>query len=358
MLVCGVARASTLLSPSPVNLGARLFARCFGESTDRLASFSAVTGGDATAESPLRDLALRFDAQAPVLAGVKTVRVPFIDANLFLKPSFSAPVINLSDPAYRPPSLHVDSMEASVRVLHAPVIGYYQSAAPAPTDAPLSHRFGLGAFQVDNVQPSFGFTSSDVGSPLDAHAAAVNGPVHVGRVHFSPHAEAEFSQDAQPSLGDRSLSAGTTLDVRAGQRNFGVDLSSGVEHVTLAQPQYSTSSVPNVGLTGEALPVFVPAYADVSAHTISTGVTVPVTRSLSASVQYDMQHLLSANGVTPGLNMLDANNTMVGAQVTFKLPKGLSAISLSARQFHYQDNLVPSAAVTQTNANLNYTVKF
>jgi hypothetical protein len=148
--------------------------------------------------------------------------------------------------------------------------------------------------------------------------------------------------------------------VRAGRRNLGVDLSSQLEHVTLNAPQFSASNgnaAPTVGLAGDNLPVFVPAYADVSAHTLSTGLTVPVSRSLTANLQYDTQHLMGAYGV-PGASNLDANNTIYGAQLTFQLPRSASAISFSAHQYHFQDNLVPSNAVTQTNANLNFIVKF
>lgn len=343
---CGVASANmTAFDPPAVDLSASLFAQCFGESSDRVASFSAASG-DATAESPLRDLALRFDPQAPAVAGVQSVNLPYLSARIFATPAFDAPV-----------AMHAELPQMST-ALRAPVIEYYQSAAPQPTDAPLSHRFALGDVHVTNNAPSFQLAPSDVNATLAARGASVDVPLQLGRVRFSPHAAAGFSDSDQNSIAARSLAAGATLDVRAGVRNLGVDLSSSLEHVTLAQPQYSTSTGPSVGLSGEALPVFVPAYADVSAKTISTGVTVPVTRSLTANVQYDTQHLLGGYGTTPGLTGLDANNTIYGAQLTFKLPRSSSAISLSARQFHYQDNLVPSNAVTQTNAALNYTVKF
>ena len=356
VLWCGVASADLTFSPAPIDLSARLFARCFGESTDRLASFSAVNG-DASAESPLRDLALTVDPQAPEVLGTLDVKLPAIDPS-DTQPAFNAPVVNLSDATFAASSLHAPTIDNTIS---APVIGYYQSAEPAPTDAPLSHRFELGAWHISNTDPSFSLSSGSA-SNFDARGASVDVPLQLGRVRFSPHAQAGFTQDAstdaQSSLNDRSFAAGATIDVRAGRRSLGVDLTSGLEHVTLAQPQFSASTSPAVGVTGEPLPMFVPAYADVNAHTISTGVTVPVTRSLTADVQYDTQHLLGGYGTTPGLSGLDASNTIYGAQLTFSLPKGTSAISLSAHQFHFQDNLIPSNAVTQTSANLNYTVKF
>jgi hypothetical protein len=350
VLCCGVASAAmNTFDPPAVNLSARLFARCFGESDDRVASFSAVRG-DAIAESPLRGLALRVDLDTPAIVTALpnlAVRLPMPHRSA--APAFAAPVVNISDAAY------------SLPLQSAPAISYYQSAAPVPSDAPIGRAIGVGAVHVAPADPAFSLASPVSADSTDALGAAIDVPVQLGRLHFSPHAQASFLQlpdDETPSLGDRTVGAGATIDVRAGHRNLGVDLSSTLEHATLAQPQFSTSKAPNVGLTGEALPVFVPAYADVSAHTFSTGVTVPLTRSLTANVQYDTQHLLGGYGSTPGLTPLDANNTIYGAQLTFKLPKSASAISLSAHQFRYQDNLIPANAVTQTNANLNYTVKF
>ncbi len=361
VLSTGIAHASLNgFEPARVDLSAQLFARLFGESTDRIASFSAV-GGDSLAETPLRDLAFRVDiSPESVIASNPLVRLPVLSASLFRTPGFAAPIVNLSDAAFAP-----QPIKASIAVLgeqlRVPTVEYYQSSAPIPTDAPATHRFDLSGLQQSASQPmDYAPTSFNANTPLSQHDAGLQVPVHVGNVHFSPHAEAGLSQDSQASSNDRSLGAGATIDVRAGRRNLGVDLSSQLEHVMLNAPQYSTpngNTAPTMGLTGGNLPVFVPAYADVSAHMLSTGVTVPVSRSLTANLQYDTQHLMGAYGL-PGVTNLDASNTIFGAQLTFQLPRGTSAISLSARQYHFQDNLVPSNAVTQTNTNLNFIVKF
>ncbi|HVA29104.1 MAG TPA: hypothetical protein VNF68_13055, partial [Candidatus Baltobacteraceae bacterium] len=78
---------------------------------------------------------------------------------------------------------------------------------------------------------------------------------------------------------------------------------------------------------------------------------------LTGTFQVDSQHLLGGYGM-PGLGNLDANNTVYGARVTFQLPKSASAISLSAQQLHYQDNIVPANAFVQTSANVDFTIKF
>jgi hypothetical protein len=109
--------------------------------------------------------------------------------------------------------------------------------------------------------------------------------------------------------------------------------------------------------------MLVPQYADVNRQTLSAGLAVPVVRNLTAGVQYDTQHLfggyaLTGNGLA-GLSTLDARNDIYGAQLTFQLPHSDSeAISLSAKQYRYQDDIIPSNAFTETSAGLNFTVKF
>jgi len=77
---------------------------------------------------------------------------------------------------------------------------------------------------------------------------------------------------------------------------------------------------------------------------------------LTLNVQAATEHLQGGFGA-PGLANLDATNNVYGGKVTFQLPHSASSISLSAKQYRYQDNLTPNA-YTQTNANLNFTVKF
>ncbi|HUA08697.1 MAG TPA: hypothetical protein VMA98_05430 [Candidatus Acidoferrales bacterium] len=333
-----VASASPSFAPPPLDLSAQLFARCFGEAVASSASFAQT---DET-NSPLRGLAFRVDREiASYDVQPQTTQLP-------------APTLDLADSSFAPPpppALKTPSLDAISAQLHVPAVEYYESALPLPTDAPATHRFGLANLQLSDARldaPSLPDTTT---------STSVNLPLQVGRVRFSPHAEAGTLASSTNNFTSGALGAGATLNLRAGKRNLGVDLSSGLEHLTLTAPQFSANGASAPSLSADNLPVFVPAYADVSAHTISTGVTVPVTRSLTANVQYDTQHLLGAYGV-PGISNLDANNTIYGAQLTFRLPNTSSAISLSTHQYRFQDNLMPSNALTTFNTNLNFTIKF
>jgi hypothetical protein len=270
------------------------------------------------------------------------------------------PSLDLSDPSFAPPSQPRASISDLSVQLRVPAVEYYESADPVPTDAPATHRFDLDGLQVSPAQVS-DFAPGQQQQPAESETtqgASVSIPLQIGKVRFAPHAEAAQTQNLQTNFATGALGAGATLNVRAGSRNLGVDLSSALAHSTVTAPEFSPVGAPPApGLAGNNLPVFVPAYADVSAHTLSTGLTVPVTRALTANVNFNSQHLLGGYGV-PGVSGLDANNTIYGAQLTYNLPKSASAISFSASQYHFQDNLVPANALTQTSANVNFTIKF
>jgi len=340
VLCSRVAVASTPIDgsfrPQSFDLTAQLFASCFGESSDQQVAFV----------EPLRGLAFYVTPAAAPAAATANVAG-----------DLPAPTITIADPAFAAPlpAKQVSLAQLSSQ-MRAPAVEYYESALPVPTDAPATHRFDLSSLQMNASQLNgFAATASATGAS-NLQTTGTYMPMRVGKLQFAPHAEAGQSSALESNATNGALGAGATLNVRAGARSLGLDLSSALEHVTLTSPQYSTTSASAPALSGAQLPVFVPAYADVSAQTISTGVTVPVSRKLTASLSYDTQHLLGAYGV-PGATNLDANNTIYGAQLTYNL-KGSSLISLSTRQYHFQDNLLPSNALTQINTNLNFTIKF
>jgi hypothetical protein len=344
VLWSGVASAAmTHFAPPPaVDLSARLYARLFGEST--------APHGEAPFATPRAELVQ-------------------LAQRLFAPADFLPAVVNLSDASFAPAPIKASLPQLSAQ-FHVPATAYYESVEPLPADAPASQRFDLSESAISAARGAIfapsSFGATEPASGQDASSFAATGrmqlPVRLGRLRFDPHAEASFSAGVQSPFSDRSLGAGATLNLRAGARNLGVDVSSAVEHLTLVAPQFNPSlgqASPTIGLAGSDLPIFVPAYADVSAQTLSTGLNVPVTRSLTAHLQYDTQHLLGTYGAS-GFTGVDANNTIYGEQLTFTLPKKPNtAILFSAKQYRYQDNLVPaSAAVTQNDADLRFIVKF
>ncbi len=349
---------------TPQAFGRAIFARLFGETGDRLAARYAAVGEE-LAESPLRDHVLVVPSPAPALiarepvVSLAALAARYDDAPLLASAAVISPRVSIATPGAPP----------------APV-ALYQGVAPAPAPAPSLRRFDLTTGSSYTAQapsdlvsfspvmiPSLSFDAGasgpDATATLAQTQADVAVPMRVGRVRFETHAEAAQAQSSQLALADRAVGAGATFDVRAGARNLGVDLSSRYEHLTLQTPQFNGASFDQntqIGIAGTNVPVFVPAYADISKQTLSAGVAVPITRRLTASVQYDSQHLLGGYG-SPGLNNLDAHNDVYGASVVFTLPKSSSQLALTAKQYRYQDNLSPST-YTQTSANVDFTVKF
>jgi hypothetical protein len=345
VLCSGAAAASIIapldnsFAPQSFDFSAQLFARIFDVASVAQASFTA------SGDSSLRGLAFTMKSTTPTAPAQRVAAALPAPTVTISQPSFAAPL----------PAKQVSLAQLSAQT-RTPAIGYYESALPAPTDAPATHRFDLTTLQMSSAQLN-GFAAAALAAGAsNVQTTGEYVPMRLGKVQFAPHAEAGESNALQSNTTNGTVGAGATLNVRAGARNVGLDLSSALEHVTLSAPQFSATSAAAPSLSAAQLPVFVPAYADVSAQTISTGLTVPVTRKLTASVQYDTQHLLGAYGV-PGATNLDANNTIYGAQLTYNL-KGWSAISLSTRQYHFQDNLLPSNALTQINTNVNFTIKF
>jgi hypothetical protein len=105
---------------------------------------------------------------------------------------------------------------------------------------------------------------------------------------------------------------------------------------------------------GGELPAL-PAYADTSRLALDAGVAVPVTRTVTLGLNYNAQRLLGEYGLPGG--GLDAIDNSYGGKLTLAIPRWSSELSVSAGQYHYQDNLAPANAFTGLGGNVNLTVK-
>ena len=358
------ASAFESLSVPAISLSSELFNRCFSEP-------------NTTSESPLGAFAFNVPPTFVIAAQPAQLKMPILSLSHLASmittvpvptaPGMAAPVSVA--PVVRPSDEQTASLFQTPQLSSpAPVIGYYQDAAPKPTVAPASLRFDLpnredGSLTFGTALTSAtGFSAPEIGaggeSSVPRTKADVSLPVRLGHVHLETHADAGQARSDSIAYKDVGYGGGAMFDARIGKQKLGLDLSGHTEHLTVNQPVFDAASLDgqsNFELSNN-VPVFVPAYADINKQTLSAGVAVPVSRRLTASVQVDAQHLIGGYGV-PGTTNLDANNMMYGARLTYQL-KGTSAISLSANQFHFQDNLIPLNAFNQTSANLNFTVKF
>lgn len=381
-----VALGSPIAFASPLNavalahydLSQQLGLRLFGETSDSGAAFAAAYG-DRTSESPLRDLALPVVSRAPQATEfVPNVALAPTFARVDGLPAAQALSMDLSQglgdrtarvsASFAPPSpLQSDD---TVSVVHgdpaqAPdassfTAGEYQpeGALPVISPGPGAFSFGPMAHAADGTMQS-GFSSNTVPG---ASGSSVYTPasVRVGHVQFEGDVEGGSLQVPQASLHDAAYGAGANFNVRAGKRNVDLNLSSGYEQVT--RNDTSTASAPALGnssweLPGADGPLLIPNYAQMNKLSVAAGVAVPVVNGVTLNLNYDAQRLYGGYGM-PGLTNLDAIGNSYGGRVTFQIPHSSSTLSISAAQYHYQDNILPLNSTTQTRTDVNFMVKF
>ena len=357
------------LAPRPAfasDIADQLFLRVFGENSDAAAAFAPGIN-----ESPLRDYALQVTLVQP--SAPQPLALPATKAGeafLLVPPAATA--------AMMPGSVTVPEISSAAPAASAPIsVDYYQAPQPAPTvpsalalgakaDSSLAGGSGLVTFS-PAAGPSSGLDGT--GAPVQSFGAnavtalpAMAVPLRVGPVRVTGRASAATAQDPSLALRDDAYAAGANFSVQAGKRNVDLDVSSDVEHMTrndetpLAATNFGGNSTVQIPSDGQA-PVLVPGYADVTKHTMGAAVAVPVNSRVQFNMQYNNQRLYGDYGA-PGLANLDAQAATYGAGVTLAIPHTAGALSISARQYHYQDNVFPSNTFTQTAGNVKFTVKF
>ncbi len=311
------ARASTVL-PAPASVGAALMLRLFGEVSDARASFSA-SSGDVAGESPLRDAAFRVSIAAmpqstpallvapddAALAKLVTVgrlaRVRPVDRTAVENPGTFAHV-----GASMQPARHMVARTPMPMLVTAE----YQ---PAPTTlddgANDSNAFAFGGQRSEPMS----------GSPTQT-----------------------FSFQNDSALGSQAQSVQLPLALRVGNLHL---------QARLGAAQLTSANADNA----ENLPVYIPPYAGVSRASLGATLALPVAPRLLLGFGYNTEHLLGGYDMPDGL---DARNDTYSGGLTFLFPRLSSAISLSAQQYRYQDNLVPTNTYTELREGLNLTVKF
>ncbi len=262
------------------------------------------------------------------------------------------------------------------------------SVAPV-TAAPLQPHFaqGTGASPgTPPVQVHFG-SYAPYRPPVQAMNESVQIPVRVGAVHFTGVVSGSQSQTehtdamramqlcgttdeaaACPYLRDQTtqlLAAGTTFDVRAGNTKVNLQLSGSVGRVNerdgaLYQyapldpdPQFDTRA----GSPQDSTLLYYPGLAQMVRHGVDARLAVPVSPVLSIGLQYNRSHYQGnyATVLAPGI---DATKDTYLGNLTYKLPGSSSFVTLSARQYRYQDSFAPNFNLTETRADLSFTVKF
>lgn len=385
-LLSGVVAASTMVpAMTQIDVPSQLMLRIFGEDTDAGAALAAAYG-DRSSESPLRNLALETKPATAVVTFVP---------NDALTPTFSAAIVpgrgalDVSLGAIRarirsmtgagayaspvrpvPTDLGQAGKDAEARLLATQdeasyTVGTYQPVAPLAIISPEPGSFAFGsspnAGAAPNAPARADVPAVSFAAPGSSSSVNLAQTVHVGPEQFQGRAEGASLQSAQGSLDDASYGAGANFDVRAGARKVNVDVSSSYEH--LARNDANAFSSSSLGassgweLPGDNVPLAVPNYANMSKLALGANLALPVIKGLTLNFNYGTQRLLGGYGL-PGVTNLDAINNTYTAGVTLNIPRYSSALSVTAGQQHYQDNILPANTTTTTRADVNLTVKF
>lgn len=295
------------------------------------------------------DVALRDDDAhgfTPHGAGVASVNLAIHQVHASYAPQrvYEAPAPRLVDPQVNVPAApQTQTNYSAVAVRTAPPVLKSTPVAPA--------RFG---------------TYTPYTPSLRQVATNVSVPGRVGKLHFETAFHAmqvcgtadEGAACASASENDaQAFTAGTSFDVRTGSRAVKLGLSSGIEHLNNATNNATAGMFPYVPPDPDAqagLQYF--GLTNVVSQNVGAQLAVPVSSRLTVGLQYDRAHLQGDYGTTllPGF---DATKDTYLGNLTYQLPNS-SAITFSARQYRFQDAFAPNFNLTQTRADLNFTVKF
>jgi len=202
-----------------------------------------------------------------------------------------------------------------------------------------------------------GVASPGFASALRDTTTAYEETTHAG---FRTTGVAETSALSALSATDQRLQ--TTTSIGIGRR---LALKVGSEYERVSSQSSAALQAQRAGF-GNATIDDVPGYDgariagtynDVTARGVNAGVAVPVGR-FTLGMQYGTQRYTGALATTDFTPNFDTSKYSYVGDVTFALPHSSSAIVFSARQYRYQDNLVPSNTTYQTRADVNFTVKF
>jgi hypothetical protein len=368
MVPClGYARTLDFASP-PADLGQQVLLRFFGETSDAHASLEAAYG-NARSESPLRNLALTAESVRPQPAAWDVATVAPTFATIDPPASSDTQLMDTAgryDPAFAP------ARAAQYVASSTPVFSGQTDLIASPSGTSFisgEYRPGAPAPAATTVERATGSTTSGASEPgrlafsqspsSSAWRSSATGGTDFGPVHLNTHFDSSQLTQQQSALTDGGYGAGAAVNVRALHRNLNFAVSSDYERLMRDDPSGSAAFSPssNWQLPGGDVPLVVPNYADMSRISLGAALAVPVVNNLTLNLNVASDRMLGAYGL-PGVNNLDATDNSYGGGLTFAIPHSAGSVSISARQLHYQDNLLPSDTYTQTREDVNFTVKF
>jgi len=221
---------------------------------------------------------------------------------------------------------------------------------------------------------------------LESVGAAIEIPVRIGPVHFSSEIQTADMQTLQPDVFRTLVACGTTdaaapcpyltearaqgvaastdFHVRAGNDILSLQLGGNIER--MRDPNLSFPAAPldtdpfaqtGIPQMDQAPMMYYPGVNSIVKHGLDARIDVPVNSRITLGFAYDTQHYQADYGSLL-IPSLDAWKSTYLGNLTYALPHSSSLITLSARQYHYQDSFASTFNLNETRAALDFTVKF
>jgi len=102
---------------------------------------------------------------------------------------------------------------------------------------------------------------------------------------------------------------------------------------------------------------FYPNYLNQRRFTWAVSGVAPLTKGVNLSLSYNTQQFGGENGTTLTQNISERKDTSF-ATLAYAIPGTNSSVSVSARQYHYTDDVLPTSNLTQNRQDVLFTVRF
>ncbi len=139
---------------------------------------------------------------------------------------------------------------------------------------------------------------------------------------------------------------------------YPIDLSTGAFDAASVAAANAAFPVPGAGTYASGSQVsFYPNYINLTHSVLNATAALPLTKDLGLSLSYNTQRYSGEYGTTLTQNISQRKDYYQGG-VSYAIPKTNSSIDFQARQYRYQDDVLPSYNFVQNQQDVNFVVRF
>ena len=298
-----------------------------------------------------------------VAAQAQPLGVPAIAAD-----GSAAPRVHLALPDATAASF-APAAAAPKMIATAPAVPNIAVAASAPLEA-VPDASGSAADPLPPAPVHFGAYAPYLPSLSSGTLSQSVSPVRLDADAFRSMATCGTTDEAAPCAnangesGER-LAAQSNVLFRVANTPVRLQFSGSVERLTASAATFpyvplSAGSQQQADFASPDLPaasLYYPGVSTMQKTGAGAALSVPLARRVTLGLQYDTMHYAGSYGVLSA-QALDAQRQTYMGGVTYQIPNTTGALTLSAGQNRLQNVFAPNVNLTQTNADLNFTVKF